>query len=241
MVFNKSKRIKMESLIYDVFSALDPTNANTDKYKAMFKKMSDAEFENFFKRLFKDEDSYLILEVVDYERDVTIEGIEKAAKILGVPLFEKIAMPSLNGDKNNPIVTKQPAPVGYLHIKRMQQVLSKKNSMSTDSDERSALTGQVIGHDKNARGSDVENFSLVTLGADNALKEFLGPRADDPVMKAQMMSEISKKGYVSLSELTSDVKNKTTLNTVDVFMTSMGIKTDLVTKGLALNKTLNED
>ncbi len=241
MVFNKSKRIKMESLIYDVFSALDPTNANTDKYKAMFKKMSDAEFENFFKRLFKDEDSYLILEVVDYERDVTIEGIEKAAKILGVPLFEKIAMPSLNGDKNNPIVTKQPAPVGYLHIKRMQQVLSKKNSMSTDSDERSALTGQVIGHDKNARGSDVENFSLVTLGADNALKEFLGPRADDPVMKAQMMSEISKKGYVSLSELTSDVKNKTTLNTVDVFMTSMGIKTDLVTKGLALNKTLTED
>lgn len=241
MVFNKSKRIKMESLIYDVFSALDPTNANTDKYKAMFKKMSDAEFENFFKRLFKDEDAYLILEVVDYERDVTIEGIEKAAKILGVPLFEKIAMPSLNGDKNNPIVTKQPAPVGYLHIKRMQQVLSKKNSMSTDSDERSALTGQVIGHDKNARGSDVENFSLVTLGADNALKEFLGPRADDPVMKAQMMSEISKKGYVSLSELTSDVKNKTTLNTVDVFMTSMGIKTDLVTKGLALNKTLIED
>ena len=241
MVFNKSKRIKMESLIYDVFSALDPTNANTDKYKAMFKKMSDAEFENFFKRLFKDDDSYLILEVVDYERDVTIEGIEKAAKILGVPLFEKIAMPSLNGDKNNPIVTKQPAPVGYLHIKRMQQVLSKKNSMSTDSDERSALTGQVIGHDKNARGSDVENFSLVTLGADNALKEFLGPRADDPVMKAQMMSEISKKGYVSLSELTSDVKNKTTLNTVDVFMTSMGIKTDLVTKGLTLNKTLNED
>lgn len=241
MVFNKSKRIKMESLIYDVFSALDPTNANTDKYKAMFKKMSDAEFENFFKRLFKDEDAYLILEVVDYERDVTIEGIEKAAKILGVPLFEKIAMPSLNGDKNNPIVTKQPAPVGYLHIKRMQQVLSKKNSMSTDSDERSALTGQVIGHDKNARGSDVENFSLVTLGADNALKEFLGPRADDPVMKAQMMSEISKKGYVSLSELTSDVKNKTTLNTVDVFMTSMGIKTDLVTKGLALNKTLTED
>ena len=56
-----------------------------------------------------------------------------------------------------------------------------------------------------------------------------------------MMSEISKKGYVSLSELTSDVKNKTTLNTVDVFMTSMGIKTDLVTKGLTLNKTLNED
>ena len=241
MVFNKSKRIKMESLIYDVFSALDPTNANTDKYKAMFKKMSDAEFENFFKRLFKDEDAYLILEVVDYERDVTIEGIEKAAKILGVPLFEKIAMPSLNGDKNNPIVTKQPAPVGYLHIKRMQQVLSKKNSMSTDSDERSALTGQVIGHDKNARGSDVENFSLVTLGADNALKEFLGPRADDNEMQAQMMSEISKKGYVSLSELTSDVKNKTTLNTVDVFMTSMGIKTDLVTKGLALNKTLTED
>lgn len=241
MAITKEKRKKMEKLIYDVFTSLDPSGANTDKYKKMFSGMSDTQFDTFFKAYFKDEDKYMILEVVDYEREVTIENIKKAANIMNVPLFEKVAMPFVNYDNKNPIITKKPVPVGYLHIKRMQQILSKKNSMSTDISERSAITGQVIGNDKNARESDTENFSLITMDAENALRELMGPRADDLVMKSQMYSEISKKGYVSLSELTDNVENKTTLNSVDAFITSMGLKTDLVTKGLIVNKIIDEN
>ena len=103
---------------------------------------------------------------------------------------------------------------------------------------RSALSGQVMGKDKNARDSDQENYALVTLGAENILKELMGPRADDPVMKDQMYSQIAKDGYVSLENLTSDVKNKVTLNTIDVFFTGMGIATDLITEGLVVKKSM---
>ena len=148
-------------------------------------------------------------------------------------------MPFANGDKTHPSVTKYEVPVGYLHIKRMQQILSKKNSTSIDVSRRSAITKQVINEDKNARESDQETFGLVALGATDMLRELMGPRADDMVMKKEMYSEISRKGFVSLNELTNNVENKTTLNTVDMYLCGMGIKTDLVTKGLALKKTLN--
>jgi hypothetical protein len=39
----------------------------------------------------------------------------------------------------------------------------------------------------------------------------------------------------------SDVGNKTTLNTVDVYLLGMGLNSDLVTKGLMTKKTLDEE
>lgn len=234
MALTKPKRSLMEKTIYQVFDALDKTGANTKKYKALFKGMSDAQFDTYFKTLFKEENAYLVYDGVDYERDIRIEDIEDAAKILNVPLFEKVACPFLSPDPKNPDVSKQEVPVGYIHLKRTQQMQFKKNTASTEASVRSALTGQVTGADKNGRESDVENFVLTTIGADAAAKEFCSARADDMVMKSEMYSEINKKGYVSMSELTDDVKNKTTLNTVDVFLMGMGIKTDLVTTGLEL-------
>lgn len=237
MAINKQTRNRMEKLIYNTFDALDPSGQNSERYREMFTKMTDNEFDRFFKELFSNEDEYLIWDIIDYERDATIEGIEKAAKVLNVPLFEHVIMPYASPDPNNPIATKYKVPVGYIHCKRVQQMVRKKNSTSTDLGERSAMTGQVTGHDKNSRESDVENYALVTLGADENLREYMGPRSDDLVMKREMYSAISKNGYVSINDLTDDVRNKTSLNTIDVFFLSMGIKTDLVTNDLTIKKT----
>jgi len=170
----KDKRKKMEKLIYDTFSALDPTDANTKKYKDMFQSMSDNQFDIFFKEFFKDIEQYLILDMIDYERELNIENITKAAKVLDIPLFERVVVPFVNNSIDNPIITKYEVPVGYVHIKRMQQFLSKKNTLSTKSSSRSAMTGQVVGEDKNARESDQENFSLLSVGANDALRELMG-------------------------------------------------------------------
>ena len=56
-------------------------------------------------------------------------------------------------------------------------------------------------------------------------------------MKREMYSAIAKNGYVSINDLTDDVRNKVSLNTIDVFFLSMGIKTDLVTNDLTIKKT----
>ena len=70
------------------------------------------------------------------------------------------------------------------------------------------------------------------------MREFCGPRADDLVMQNEMLDKIATDGYVDLNALTDKVENKTTLNTLDVYLISMGLKSDLVTEGLLLKKTI---
>ena len=235
------KRKQMEKLVYDTFDALDKTKSNTKKYKAMFSAMSDTQFDKFFKNLFSDPNLYLILNICDYEIDLTMKDIEAAAKVLDIPLYEKVAFPHYTMNKDQVVVSKEAVPVGYCHVKRTQQTVAKKNGLSTSIDTRSSLTGQVTGNDKNGRESDLENSMLVSLGMTEVLKELNGPRADDPVMKQQMYTAINNDGFVRLEDLESDVANKVTLNTVNTFLLGMGINSDLVTKGLMLQKTLDSE
>ena len=53
-------------------------------------------------------------------------------------------------------------------------------------------------------------------------------KADDNVGKAAMYKSIADEGFHKTSDLITDVTNKTTLNTVDVYFTGGGIRTDLI-------------
>lgn len=238
---DNTKRSKMEKLIYDFFSAFDKSGTNTKKYKALFEPMSDNEFKRFFNSFTMDENAYLILDIVDYERTIVIDDIERAAKVLNVPLFETVCMPFVSMDKDNIVCTPQKVIVGYIHIKRTQQTVMKKNGISTSIDTRSAMTGQVTANDKNGRETDLENSMLISIGLDHTLRELNGPRADDMVMKNEMLHDIATKGYVRYDDLTNNLENKTTLNTVNAYIIGMSLSTDLVTTGLMLPKTLKEE
>lgn len=235
------KRPKMEKLIYDFFSAFDKSGTNTKKYKAIFEPMSDNEFKRFFNNFAMDQDSYLILDIVDYERSIVLDDIERAAKVINIPLFEYVYVPFVTMDKKNIVCTPQKVPVGYIHIKRTQQTVMKKNGISTSIDTRSALTGQVTANDKNGRETDLENSMLISIGLDHTLRELNGPRADDMIMKNEMIHDITTKGYVRYEDLTNKLENKTTLNTVNAYIIGMSLSTDLVTTGLMLPKTLDEE
>ena len=242
-MMNPKKRKEMENLIYGFFDLFDPTGRNTEYYRNKFKGMSDAQFDNYFKQLFAQDDPYLTATMVDYENPVLIENIEKAAKFLDVPLFERVVLPYASSNPDNPIITKHECLVGYLNIKRLQQMNFKKLGLSTDITDRNMVTGQVVGHDKNSRNSDAETTSLLTVGANKSLKEFMSMRADDMVMKKEMTQKIIRDGYVAMDDLTDKLSNKTTLNSAAVFFIGMGLMTDLVMNDYFLPKAnvLDED
>lgn len=233
-------RKAIETLVYSVFDALDPSGTNTVKYKKFFSSMSATEFESYMKKFLSDENENFCLDLIEFENKLKIEYAEKAAKILGIPLMEYVYLPHLTRDKNNIICTKERCLVGYINIKRTQQMLHKKNGWSISSEKRSALTGQVTGEDKNARDSDMEAFMLTAIEADNLLAELHGPRADDPHMERQMLSQINNQGYFRMEDLESISTNKVTLNTINAYLLSMGIKTDIVTDTYILPKTSEE-
>ena len=229
----------IEKMIYDVFNELDPTGKNTTKYKDMLSTLDAKEFEKYMKEFLADDEEQFVLDIVEFETKLTLDQCEKAAKVIGVPLMERVFLPHLTMDKNNVIVTSDKCLVGYINTKRTQQLLHKKNALATSNERTSALTGQVIGDDKNTRDSDIEAAMLISLGADKVLQEFHGPRADDVVMRRQMRQRISDKGYVMLEELDSDPRNKTTLNTLGVYLLTMGLEHDLLGESYLLPRIEN--
>jgi hypothetical protein len=222
------KRAKVMKHLIKFMNLIDPSGDNAKAYKQKFEKMSDAEFDKYMKDFLADDKKNFYVEIIEFDRDIKIENVEKCAEAFKVPLFERVAMPYLTGDTEHAPMTPSPVAVGYIHEKRMQQALMKKNTGSITADKRDPKTGQVIGEDKNARISDAETYALLAIGAENALREFMGPRADNMVTKSQMNNAINRNGYVSLEELDHNPENNISLNTLDVYFAMQGIRTNLV-------------
>jgi len=232
-----TNRAEIENLIYKIYTALDPSGKNTSKYKKIFGEMKDNEFAQWLKEFLEDEDDNFCFEYIEFEDRLKFENVENAAKIINVPLMEYLYMPHLSMNKDNVICTQAKCLVGYLNIKRTQQMIQKKNGLSLGAENRSALTGQVINHDKNGKDSDTESFLMIGMGLDKVLQEFHGPRSDDKVMEREMMNQIETRGYVSLDEMENVSTNKTTLNTVNAYLLAMGLWSDLVSDSYILPKT----
>jgi hypothetical protein len=223
----KTNRQKAEALIFKVLLLLDKTGVNVRKYKEFFGKMSDEQFDKYMKNFLKDEDENFYLEILPNKNEPTLKQIKSALDVLKVPTDEYVFLRH-EGHKDDPIRTAYKVPVGYITIKRVQQILSKKNTYSLDIAQRNMKTGQVTGHDKIARISDIESYSLVAIGAESALKEFLGPRADNSTAKTDMYKDINMYGYSYLKDMGQDITENQTLNTLYVFLMGAGLGNDLL-------------
>lgn len=239
-MLKKSTRKEMENLIYTVYGKMDKTGANTKKFQDLFSKMNDKEFESFMVDMFNDHRQFLVLDMETWVNEPQMSDLEDAGKYLGISFYEYVALPYMSTDPNDPVVTRYPVPVGYIHMKRLQQMKRKKNSTSTDINKRDAKTGQVTGDDKNSRSSDAENFSMMAYGAKEGIKEFLSFRADDMTMKSEAYAAITKNGYVDMADLTDRTANKKTLNTLNTYLLCMGLMSDLVGEGYVMQSTIDD-
>lgn len=238
MSMTKEKKKKMTNFLYELVKILDPSERNLEDYKNFFDKMDEKQFDKYVKDFLSNEKKNFTLCFQHYQNDLSMDAIQKASKFLKLPLFERVLLRNSPDSNGEAYYTQEPVPVIKVHIKRVEQLVSKKNSMSIDINKRSAKTGQVTGADKNGRVSDMENIALVTLNSPALLKEFTCIKADDLVMKREALNQIQNDGYLDMDKIKSSPTNKIALNTLDVFYISAGIKTDLVTSGLLLKKTL---
>ena len=238
----KQKRaVFMDTLINKIFNNLDPSGVNSKKYNDMLSKMSDDEFDKWVRKEFAEEDYTLYWEFIEFEREAKIENIAKASKATGIPLYEYVCVPYLNGDPDNVVVTPEPVPVGKILMKRMPQTIHHKNAGSTSIDVRNSKNGQVTGADKNGRNTNVETYNLIVYGAYKSLKEFLGPRADNEVEKNQMYAKIERDGYVYSTDLHSSKDDRTAQNTLAVYYESAGLVTNLINGGGLIQSPRNKD
>lgn len=208
---------------------LEGGTVNSSRYRKEWEAMNDAQFTKMMEMIRDTENKQIVyFEIEEFVRDLKMENIEACAAFMKVPLYERVAIPDVTGDDDNVVVTPEAVPVGYAHYKRMQQTVLKKNSASIRVNRKNPITGQVVSDEKTVRNTDVESYALMSLGAVNAQKEFMGPRADDPVMENEMYTAIANDGYVRLADLNSNPENKTALNTLNYYFLLQGFVTNLI-------------
>lgn len=227
------QRKKAEELIYKVLDKLDKKEYNSSYYKALFAKMSDAEFLKFCKRPLP-----FRFHTKPFEIEPKMYEIEEALKILGVPLLEKVALPYLYMDKDgNPVWSKE-ALVIYIHIKKMKQFITKKNSTPSSIDNRDMKSGLLVSHDKGGKTSDREMEALAVMGLEKTMKEMSTWRADYMDAKSSAYQTISTLGKISESDIPIDNKDSIAKNTLNVYMVSSLINTNILNQDYMLPKTI---
>jgi hypothetical protein len=228
----KTKRGQIETLIYRTMNALDPSGSNTGKYKAMFSKMNDAALSKWVTQFLADPKANIRLDIEEFDKSKTLkyENVEKAAKQMNLDLYEYVYLPHVSSNPQRPVRTRTPVLVGYLNIKTVQQLQTKKSTGVINDLDRDDLTGIAKGESKGGTFSGIENEILIGIGADNVLSEVCGVRGDNMVEYENMLEKISETGSCSLKDIKTNALDKPTLLKTDLFLKAMGIKTDIVSE-----------
>ena len=156
------KRKKAEELIYKTMDTLDKTGMNTAYYKEKFSKMSDTEFQKWAAQPLP-----IRFHTKPFEVEPTMSDIEDALNQLGTPLLEKVALPYLYVNKEGEPVWSKEAMVIYIHIKKMKQFITKKNSTPLSIENRDMKTGLLVSHDKGGKSSDREMEAMTVMGSNH--------------------------------------------------------------------------
>ncbi len=239
-----AKREKAEKAFLQLINDIDETGENAKVWIDRFSTMTDKEFDNWMKEMKKD----ILHTHIDiqynqsdkrFDKMTDINHIEKVAKKYNVALREHIAFPHLNkDDPDHPYVTATPVPIIYIPIRKMQQMLQKKNFSAGTVDQANPITGQVTGDSKAAALGDSQTFSLATTNQKDAIRELLTIRADNEEGKMRMLSEIDKNGKVYYSECKVSLDQCQSIQAMKVFITGACLRTNgLIQK----NKPIDTD
>ena len=113
-------------------------------------------------------------------------------------------------------------------MKRMKQMLTKKNSTAINIEKRDMKTGLLTGEDKGGKETDKEFESLATMGLEYTMDEFARPKADAMSAMTQMSNVIMSKGFVSQSDLQISKDDSLGKNMLNVYLMGAHIHSNLV-------------
>ncbi len=232
--FTKKQRQNCEERVYRVMDILDPSGTNSEYYKKLFSKLSDAQFYSLMKQKFP------------YKFHVTPMVVEPSIKVcdtalkkeLKSKLFEKVHLNYFYTNSKGESVDTAEALVGYAHLPKVQQMIVKKNKNAIDINNRDMKTGRLNSDDKGAVTSDRELESMKTLGFDYSVKEFAGFRADAMNAKNIGYNQIMNTGILSIDDIPDDPGDVLSKQLMNVYMIGAHINSNIVNTGNYTEYTL---
>lgn len=217
-------RAKCEALIYKTFSAIDPSGANTQYYQQLFANMSDAQFTKLISGRLP-----FRYHVAPFDNEPKMPDIFKAFKVLNKPLLEKVKLPYLSKNSDGNPIESQECLVGYLNIKRLKQMLTKKNNTALEIANREMkLTGKLQSTDKGGLEGNKEFEGAMALGLENVTAEYARVKAASMKAKAEAYNIINVKGEVSFDDIDTDKTDSISKNAMNVYLIGANLHSNLI-------------
>ena len=224
---------KAQDLILETMDKLDKTGMNSSYYKEKFSRMSDQEFIKWAAKPLP-----IRFHSKAFEIEPTLSDAEEALNFLGTPLLEKVSLPYLYVNKNGEPVWSKPAMVVYIHVKKMKQFITKKNSTPASIEKRDMKGGRLLSVDKGGATSDREMEALTVMGMDQTMKELSTYRADYMDAKSEAYQTISTTGQLSQSDLHLSNYDSLGRNMLNVYMVGSLLNSNMINVDYLLPKTI---
>lgn len=188
-------RQQVETELYAILDKITFTKHNSNKYKEVFKAMSDKEFTSFFKDI-KDGKRKLPIFIPPHsETRMDFKTVVALGEKMGLNFYGRL-IDTVDGVE---YVSDQEVMVLKSTIRRLAQTLDAKMSVSESDSKVDALTGQVTSSDKAASISAVELSVLADTGLSAVATELAVVRGGDAGAYAYMKASTAVTGQNSLS------------------------------------------
>lgn len=238
-------RKEVMSLIKTFMNAFDSSGKSAERLENEFKNLDDKSFVKTIKSILDNPKRFFTPQIAAFDKKTQpkFETFQRLAKLVDTDLEEYVVLPYMNENSNtkNLSVTITKVPVGMLHLKRLQQMVRKKNKLSTSIEQRDQRNGQVRNEDKGGRITDADMYALEVFSAHPIMKEFYGPRADSMDAKEKLYDAIRKgERLPRMSDLPNSIDDKVAINTLNQYLLGASLVSDLISDSYLLPITKKE-
>lgn len=202
---------KIKNLILDIYSALNMPEV----YESVQKTLEDSTPEQICKRI-KSGKFKIYFTAIPFKH-MNFEDIQNAAKILDIPLDEKIYIPEIK------MWTKKAVPVGVTYSQVLEQTAEIYSNVRS-AGKYQGLTQQATKGKSREGGQTITQLdvnALLTYDAPAFLSELLTVRSDDHKSKRRVVNQIIANGSANIPRV---VGSGGTVSLMKIFMTGMGLK-----------------
>lgn len=219
-----AKRQAVEKYIIASIGKIDMDNAN--RYKKLFKSMSDKKFELFINSL-KTQKTNLHVYLPNMIKNISNTDLYNLAEGFGISTFERIQFQDNNTGAT--YYSNHKYHILKLPVRRVKQYLKHKIALPKGDSHISRLSGQVIKPDRGARITLIETYLLVSRGLEDSILEFIKVRGGDLQAYQEFKNKLLSTGSVYLSELDSGSQPRSVL-VADSLLKGIHIDTGLLKK-----------
>lgn len=206
--FNIWKKSFLETL-----DIADPSGFNREIWEKRLQGMT----EEGFKRILKNPDFKLRLEVEEYDHEMKYSNIIKACDHVGAVYQERVYYPLTKRVSHNPF------PSAPMIFNRLQQRSESESFSASDTTKRNAV-GQVSGESKGAQYSKPEIVAQISTNRYKQPEEMMKVRSGSDFVKQQVYEEIIQTGKATMSDKEIDNEKRSEVNKLKANYIGMNIK-----------------